>query len=69
MSEKNNYQNNIKHFRVREGLTQEELAKKIIVVATWNGTIADNKLIHIRSKLPANIEYSLKNEQIKFIKC
>ncbi len=26
---KNNYQNNIKHFRVREGLTQEELAKKI----------------------------------------
>ena len=28
VSEKNNYQNNIKHFRVREGLTQEELAKK-----------------------------------------
>jgi len=26
--EKNNYQNNIKQFRVREGLTQEELAKK-----------------------------------------
>ena len=48
---------------------EKELAKKIIVVATWNGTIADNKLIHIRSKLPANLEYSLKNEQIKFIKC
>ena len=47
----------------------KELAKKIIVVATWNGTIAYNKLIHIRSKLPANLEYSLKNEQIKFIKC
>ena len=47
----------------------KELTKKIIVVATWNGTIADNKLIHIRSKLPANLEYSLKNEQIKFIKC
>lgn len=47
----------------------KELAKKIIVVATWNGTIVDNKLIHIRSKLPANLEYSLKNEQIKFIKC
>ena len=29
VSEKNNYQNNIKHFRVREGLTQEELAKRI----------------------------------------
>ena len=28
MLEKNNYQNNIKQFRVREGLTQEELAKK-----------------------------------------
>ena len=28
VSEKNNYQNNIKRFRVREGLTQEELAKK-----------------------------------------
>lgn len=27
MLEKNNYQNNIKQFRVREGLTQEELAK------------------------------------------
>ena len=47
----------------------KKLDKKIIVVATWNGTIADNKLIHIRSKLPANLEYSLKNEQIKFIKC
>ena len=37
----------------------KELAKKIIVVETWNGTISDNKLIHIRSKLPSNLEYSL----------
>ena len=34
MLEKNNYQNNIKQFRVREGLTQEELAKKIPSVET-----------------------------------
>ena len=29
MLKKNNYQNKIKQFRVREGLTQDELAKKI----------------------------------------
>ena len=29
--------------------------------------IEDNKLIHIRSKLPANLEYPLDNENIKFI--
>lgn len=47
----------------------KELSRKVIVVATWNGTIKDNKLIHIRSKLPANLEYSLENEKIKFIEC
>lgn len=47
----------------------KELTKKVIVVATWNGTIKDNKLIHIRSKLPANLEYALDNENIKFITC
>ena len=59
----------LKELTVLEAKELFTLAKKIIVVATWNGTIADNKLIHIRSKLPANLEYSLKNEQIKFIKC
>lgn len=47
----------------------KELAKKITVVATWNGTIEDNKLVHIRSKLPANLEYTIEDENIKFIKC
>lgn len=47
----------------------KELAKKVIVVATWNGTIENNKLIHIRSKLPSNLEYPLDNENIKFIEC
>lgn len=47
----------------------KELTKKVIVVATWNGTIIDNKLIHIRSKLPTNLEYNLDNENIKFIEC
>ena len=35
MLDKNNYQNNIKQFRVREGLTQEELAKKINTSRTY----------------------------------
>lgn len=47
----------------------KELTEKVIVVATWNGTIIDNKLIHIRSKLPTNLEYNLDNENIKFIEC
>lgn len=47
----------------------KELTKNVIVVATWNGTIEDNKLIHIRSKLPTNLEYDLTNEKIKFIEC
>ena len=45
----------------------KKLTEKIIVVATWNGMIEDNKLIHIRSKLPANLEYPVDNENIKFI--
>lgn len=47
----------------------KELTKKVIVVATWNGTITNNKLIHIRSKLPTNLEYNLDNENIKLIEC
>ena len=45
MSEKNNYQNNIKHFRVREGLTQEELAKKINISRQMMGLIENSKTI------------------------
>lgn len=47
----------------------KELTKKVVVVATWNGTVEDNKLIHIRSKLPANLVYSLDHENIKIIEC
>ena len=43
--EKNNYQNNIKQFRVREGLTQEELAKKINISRQMIGLIENNKTI------------------------
>jgi putative transcriptional regulator len=43
--EKNNYQNNIKQFRVREGLTQEELAKKINISRQMVGLIENNKTI------------------------
>ena len=42
---KNNYQNNIKQFRVREGLTQEELAKKINISRQMIGLIENNKTI------------------------
>lgn len=45
MLEKNNYQNNIKQFRVREGLTQEELAKKINTSRQMIGLIENNKTI------------------------
>ena len=45
MLEKNNYQNNIKQFRVREGLTQEELAKKINTSRQMIGLIENNNTI------------------------
>ena len=45
----------------------KELANKIVVVATWNGKIENDKLTHIRSKLPTDLTYSLTNENIKFI--
>lgn len=37
----------------------KNLAEKLIVVATWNGKVDNNKLIHIRSKLPTDLTYSL----------
>lgn len=45
----------------------KNLAEKLIVVATWNGKVDNNKLIHIRSKLPTNLTYSLDNEQLTII--
>lgn len=45
----------------------KNLAEKIIVVATWNGKVDNNKLIHIRSKLPTDLTYSLDNEQLTII--
>lgn len=45
----------------------KNLAEKLIVVATWNGKFDNNKLIHIRSKLPTDLTYSLDNEQLTII--
>ena len=45
----------------------KNLAEKLIVVATWNGKVDNNKLIHIRSKLPTDLTYSLDNEQLTII--
>lgn len=42
---RNNCQNNIKQFRVREGLTQDELAKKINISRQMIGLIENNKTI------------------------
>ena len=42
-------------------------AEKLVVVATWNGKVDNNKLIHIRSKLPTDLTYSLDNEQLTII--
>lgn len=44
-TKRNNCQNNIKQFRVREGLTQEELAKKINISRQMIGLIENNKTI------------------------
>ena len=45
----------------------KNLAEKLIVVATWDGKVDNNKLIHIRSKLPTDLTYSLDNEQLTII--
>ena len=45
----------------------KNLAEKLIVVATWNGKVDNNKLIHIRSKLPTDLTYTLDNEQLTII--
>lgn len=45
----------------------KSLAEKIVVVATWNGKVDNNKLIHIRSKLPTDLTYLLDNEQFTII--
>lgn len=45
----------------------KNLAEKSVVVATWNGKVDNNKLIHIRSKLPTDLTYSLDNEQLTII--
>lgn len=45
----------------------KSLAEKLVVVATWNGKVDNNKLIHIRSKLPTDLTYSLDNEQLTII--
>ena len=57
MLDKNNYQNNIKQFRVREGLTQEELAKKINTSRQMINLIENNKTI-------PSVEISLKLSKI-----
>ena len=45
----------------------KNLAEKLVVVATWNGKVDNNKLIHIRSKLPTDLTYSLDNVQLTII--
>ena len=45
----------------------KNLAEKLIVVATWNGKVDNNKLIHIRYKFPSDLTYSLDNEQLTII--
>ena len=57
MLEKNNYQNAIKQFRVREGLTQEELAKKINISRQAITLIENNKTI-------PSIEIALKLSKV-----
>lgn len=64
MLDKNNYQNNIKQFRVREGLTQEELAKKINISRQMIGLIENNKTIpsvEIALKLSKVLKESIEN--------
>ncbi len=44
-----------------------DLAKEKIVVATWNGYINDDKLIHICSKNDNNLEYDFKALKCDYI--
>lgn len=64
MLDKNNYQNNIKQFRVREDLTQEELAKKINISRQMIGLIENNKTIpsvEIALKLSKALKEHIEN--------
>lgn len=45
----------------------KELAKDKVVVATWNGKIEDGQLIHIRSKAPDDLIYSVEKEELNYI--
>lgn len=47
----------------------KEISKDKIVISTWNGMVEDNKLIHIRSKLPENLTYPLSSLECEYILC
>jgi len=47
----------------------KEISEDKVVVSTWNGMMEDNKLIHIRSKLPENLTYPLSNLECEYIVC
>lgn len=47
----------------------KDLSNDKIIVSTWNGTIEDGQLVHIRSKAPSDLIYSVEKEQIEYILC
>ncbi len=47
----------------------KDLSQDKIIVATWNGKIEDGQLIHIRSKAPDDLIYSVDKEDIHYILC
>ncbi len=47
----------------------KKISEEHLVVATWNGMIKDNELIHIRSKLPEDLKYPLDSIECEYILC
>lgn len=39
------------------------------VIATWNGMIEDNELVHIRSKLPEDLKYPVDTLECELLIC
>lgn len=47
----------------------KNLSTKKTVIATWNGMIKDENLIHIRSKAPQDLSYPLNSLECEYILC
>lgn len=47
----------------------KNISEKKVVVATWNGMIEDENLVHIRSKVGQDLTYPLDTLECEYIVC